>query len=75
MQLTLCTSTIDVVQFLSYSVPDSQPGRSVNTTQGQEVSHSVFPDRFKRTAGLVKPIAETTVQAEMCRLECLLPAM
>lgn len=38
-------STIDVAWFLGYSVRDSQAGRSVNTTQGQEVCHRTFPDR------------------------------
>lgn len=54
-------STIDVVWFLGYSVRDSQAGRSVNTTKGQEVCHRTFPDRLKRTAGLERTVSKPIV--------------
>lgn len=63
MQLTPCrnsqASTIDVEWFLGYSVRDSQAGRSVNTTQGQEVCHHSFPDRRRRTAGFSETMSKT----------------
>lgn len=62
MQLTLCgnsqASTIDVVWFLGYSVWGSRAGRSVNTTQGQEVCHHSFPDRRKWTAVIEMTMAK-----------------